>query len=330
MGGCDCRTLVPVTAAVGAAALGYASDSRAELVRPAQVRDSRTAARHRAAARAAHLRRSPDPGPQAACMSWIRSLDDLDPHLVVNTGDSIAHPQSVRVFLDSLGPLLDRPGRVRATAPTTCTHPSRRIRRATCGAELPPAPEEGARPALGEAPGRHDRGRLAGPEQPAGPARRRAASTSRWPGSTTRTSSETVTSRWRGAPTRRRPAPRRPALTRTAVARPVRGRRLRPAAGRAHPRRPALPAVVRHPGHQLRDRPEAGPRAAPLSRRRARPGCTYPPGWARRLGLRPGSPAAPKPACSPWCHAIPAEPARLPAPGRFLVLSQARASPRFR
>jgi len=43
-------------------------------------------------------------------MAWIRSLDDLDPHLVVNTGDSIAHPDSVRYFLDSVGPLLDRPG----------------------------------------------------------------------------------------------------------------------------------------------------------------------------------------------------------------------------
>jgi predicted MPP superfamily phosphohydrolase len=43
-------------------------------------------------------------------MSWLRSLDDLDPHLIVNTGDSIAHPRSVRLFLDSLSPLLDRPG----------------------------------------------------------------------------------------------------------------------------------------------------------------------------------------------------------------------------
>jgi predicted MPP superfamily phosphohydrolase len=43
-------------------------------------------------------------------MSWIRTLDDLDPHLVVNTGDCIAHPEAVPYFLDSLGPLLDRPG----------------------------------------------------------------------------------------------------------------------------------------------------------------------------------------------------------------------------
>jgi uncharacterized protein len=43
-------------------------------------------------------------------MSWIRSLDDLDPDLVVNTGDSLAHPESVSYLLDAMGPLLDRPG----------------------------------------------------------------------------------------------------------------------------------------------------------------------------------------------------------------------------
>lgn len=43
-------------------------------------------------------------------LSWIRTLDSLDPHLVVNTGDSIAHPMSVRLLLDAFGPLLDKPG----------------------------------------------------------------------------------------------------------------------------------------------------------------------------------------------------------------------------
>jgi predicted MPP superfamily phosphohydrolase len=43
-------------------------------------------------------------------IAWIRALDDLDPHLVVNTGDCIAHPRAVPAFLDALGPLLDRPG----------------------------------------------------------------------------------------------------------------------------------------------------------------------------------------------------------------------------
>ena len=43
-------------------------------------------------------------------LSWIRSLDALEPDLVVNTGDSIAHRAAVGPFLEALGPLLDRPG----------------------------------------------------------------------------------------------------------------------------------------------------------------------------------------------------------------------------
>jgi uncharacterized protein len=43
-------------------------------------------------------------------MSWIRSLDALQPDMVVNTGDSIAHADAVQPFLEALGPLLDRPG----------------------------------------------------------------------------------------------------------------------------------------------------------------------------------------------------------------------------
>jgi uncharacterized protein len=43
-------------------------------------------------------------------MSWIRSLDALDPDLVVNTGDSIASAVAVPYLLESFGPLLARPG----------------------------------------------------------------------------------------------------------------------------------------------------------------------------------------------------------------------------
>jgi predicted MPP superfamily phosphohydrolase len=43
-------------------------------------------------------------------ISWVRSLDALEPDLVVNTGDSISHVDAVPAFLDALGPLLDRPG----------------------------------------------------------------------------------------------------------------------------------------------------------------------------------------------------------------------------
>jgi predicted MPP superfamily phosphohydrolase len=103
------RTLIPATAAAGAAAFGYATVvernwfalRRYEIpvlspgsgpLRVLHISDT-------------HL----TPG-RKRLMSWIRALDELDPHLVVNTGDSIAHPQSVRPFLEALGPLLDRPG----------------------------------------------------------------------------------------------------------------------------------------------------------------------------------------------------------------------------
>jgi uncharacterized protein len=103
------RTLIPATAAVGAAALGYATVvernwfalRRYEIpvlppgsgpLRVLHISDT-------------HL----TPG-RRRLMSWVRALDELDPHLVVNTGDSIAHPQAVGPFLEALGPLLDRPG----------------------------------------------------------------------------------------------------------------------------------------------------------------------------------------------------------------------------
>jgi uncharacterized protein len=42
--------------------------------------------------------------------SFLRTLDALEPDLVVNTGDSIAHKQAVMPLLEAFGPLLDRPG----------------------------------------------------------------------------------------------------------------------------------------------------------------------------------------------------------------------------
>jgi predicted MPP superfamily phosphohydrolase len=43
-------------------------------------------------------------------LSWLRTLDTLEPDLVVNTGDSLAHERSVKYLVDALGPLLGRPG----------------------------------------------------------------------------------------------------------------------------------------------------------------------------------------------------------------------------
>jgi predicted MPP superfamily phosphohydrolase len=41
---------------------------------------------------------------------WLRSLADLEPDLVVNTGDNLAHMRSVPVVLDAFDGLLDVPG----------------------------------------------------------------------------------------------------------------------------------------------------------------------------------------------------------------------------
>ena len=47
---------------------------------------------------------------QSRKREWLRSLADLRPDLVVNTGDNIAHDQALPPLLDALGPLLATPG----------------------------------------------------------------------------------------------------------------------------------------------------------------------------------------------------------------------------
>jgi predicted MPP superfamily phosphohydrolase len=47
---------------------------------------------------------------QSRKREWLRSLGDLRPDLVVNTGDNIAHPEALPPLLDALGPLLAAPG----------------------------------------------------------------------------------------------------------------------------------------------------------------------------------------------------------------------------
>jgi predicted MPP superfamily phosphohydrolase len=41
---------------------------------------------------------------------WVAELAALEPDLVVNTGDNLAHPKAVPGVLAALGPLLDKPG----------------------------------------------------------------------------------------------------------------------------------------------------------------------------------------------------------------------------
>lgn len=47
---------------------------------------------------------------QARKIAWVRSLGELAPDLVVNTGDNIADPLAVPAIVDALEPLLDLPG----------------------------------------------------------------------------------------------------------------------------------------------------------------------------------------------------------------------------
>ncbi len=43
-------------------------------------------------------------------VEWVRALAALDPHVVVDTGDNIAHPQSVEVLMRAFEPFLHLPG----------------------------------------------------------------------------------------------------------------------------------------------------------------------------------------------------------------------------
>jgi predicted MPP superfamily phosphohydrolase len=47
---------------------------------------------------------------QESKIAWVRSLADLQPDLVVDTGDNLAHPKAVPAVVQALGDLLSRPG----------------------------------------------------------------------------------------------------------------------------------------------------------------------------------------------------------------------------
>lgn len=47
---------------------------------------------------------------QLSKQRWVAGLADLNPDVVINTGDNLAHPDAVPAVLRALGPLLDLPG----------------------------------------------------------------------------------------------------------------------------------------------------------------------------------------------------------------------------
>ena len=103
------RALLGTTAAAGAAVIGYAAvvERNWFTLRRYDVPVLSPGARPLCILHISDVHLTPG---RHRLLSWIRSLDALRPDMVVNTGDSIAHPESVLPFLEALGPLLDRPG----------------------------------------------------------------------------------------------------------------------------------------------------------------------------------------------------------------------------
>jgi len=107
--GATLRNLVMGTTALGAATLGYAAgiERRHWTLRTAELPVLSAGARPVKILHISDLHMMPG---QQSKQRWVAALDDLEPDLVVNTGDNLAHRQAVPSVLRALGPLLNRPG----------------------------------------------------------------------------------------------------------------------------------------------------------------------------------------------------------------------------
>ncbi|GAA5076474.1 putative MPP superfamily phosphohydrolase [Thermocatellispora tengchongensis] len=94
---------------LGAAGLGYATVIERNAFRLRRF-DVPVLPRGRRPVRVLHLSDLHLTPRRRRLIDWVRSLGDLRPDLVVNTGDSIAHPDAVPSLLHALEPLLARPG----------------------------------------------------------------------------------------------------------------------------------------------------------------------------------------------------------------------------
>lgn len=101
--------LLGLATLAGAAGLGYAAgiEVRAFTVRQVDVPVLPPGHRDIRVLHVSDLHLTPR---QAHKLAWIESLGRLEPDLVVNTGDNIAHPDSVQPLLDAFGRLRDVPG----------------------------------------------------------------------------------------------------------------------------------------------------------------------------------------------------------------------------
>jgi predicted MPP superfamily phosphohydrolase len=97
------------TAAAGAATVAYAAviERRHWTLRTATLPVLAPGARPLRVLHISDLHMLPG---QGAKQRWVSALADLDPDLVVNTGDNLAHQQAVPSVLRALGALLEKPG----------------------------------------------------------------------------------------------------------------------------------------------------------------------------------------------------------------------------
>ncbi len=95
--------------AAGAAGLGYAAgyEVRAFTLREVDVPVLHAGARPLRILHLSDLHLTPG---QHKKQQWVRELADLEPDLVINTGDNLAHVEAVPAVLSALTPLLERPG----------------------------------------------------------------------------------------------------------------------------------------------------------------------------------------------------------------------------
>ena len=103
------RTLGAVTAAAGAATVGYAAviERRMYRLRTAELP---VLAHGDAPLRVLHISDLHMLPGHRAKQRWVAELAETQPDLVVNTGDNLAHPEAVPSVLRAMGPLLDYPG----------------------------------------------------------------------------------------------------------------------------------------------------------------------------------------------------------------------------
>ena len=101
------RALGAVTAA-GAAGIGWALfEARWYALRQAEVPILSPGAADIRVLHVSDLHLMPN---QEAKRRWIRRLVYFDPHLIINTGDNMAHPDALAGVIDALGPFMVRPG----------------------------------------------------------------------------------------------------------------------------------------------------------------------------------------------------------------------------